>query len=136
MCHLSENATELVNDSLSKYDFGSCPDKSLIAEEVRSDSSYCDLDHSEQLEDQRRKSNLSKPSVDDFEDSATFSSGLDETSNETNFKKTPIKTNLDIDGSTMSQHVHIKKLTELREVLTVYKNQPKTHKFGHHIEHR
>lgn len=41
LCHLSENLAELITDSLSKYDYDKCPDRSQIAEEVRNDPYYC-----------------------------------------------------------------------------------------------
>lgn len=83
----------------------------------------------------RGKSNFS--AADHSEDVAGgLPNGMVDLSEEAGSKKTASERNLDEDGLSVDQHVHIKKLTELREVLTVYKNQPKTHKFGHHIEHR
>lgn len=40
LCHLSDNETELINDSLSKYAYNDCPHRDSIAEEVRSDPFY------------------------------------------------------------------------------------------------
>lgn len=126
LCHLSDNLTELITDSLSKYDYDKCPDKGSIAEEVRSDPLYCHLDLQTPL------SNRSKTSPDDQNDSSSvtdFQSSDDTILNNI----TVSKHNRQSSGKVVN--VHNKKLSELREVLTIYKSQPKTHKFGHHSEH-
>lgn len=136
LCHLSDNLTELIIDSLSKYHYDKCPDKGSIAEEVRSDVLYCQMD----LQTQQ---NRSRTETDDqFEQNGgitsftTDSSALN--SNESLFKQhhkhpTAVGKSTTSTGGTL--HVHNKKLNELREVLTIYKSQPKTHKFGHHSDH-
>lgn len=126
LCHLSDNITELISDSLSKYDYNECPDKGSIAEEVRSDPSYCNINASQQ-------SNVSKTSMDDQYDTNFPDDGAPMNINGT------LSNDVDIrPGDHRLPHiinVHTKKLAELRDVLATYKNQPKTHKFGHHSDH-
>lgn len=125
LCHLSENTTELLTDSLSKYEFGNCPDKGSIAEEVRSDPMYCDT---EQHDLQLGRFNASGQSRDHGESADDH--------NSTNSRHSQGRVDYEPDDNPAGQNTHTRKLNELKEVLTVYKNQPKTHKFGHHSEHR
>lgn len=132
LCHLSDNLTELEIDSLSKYDHEKCPDKGLIAEEVRSDPFYCKLD----LNQQRELFNRSKISpLSDSYNPIEYNSNDAYGSNETNPEDQAKSTTLGHPTSKPSVHVHNQKLIELRERLAVYKSQPKTHKFRHYSEH-
>lgn len=132
LCHLSDNLTELESDSLSKYDYDKCPDKGLIAEEVRSDPLYCKLD----LNQQEELYNRSKiNSLSDSYNPTEYNSNDAFSSNETNSGDHQTKTINSGHSTTKQMHVHNKKLIELRETLAIYKSQPKTHKFGHYSEH-
>lgn len=117
LCHLSDNLTELVTDSLSKYDFDKCPDRGSIAEEVRRDQLFCGQEnHRSPLQ-----SNLSR----------TIQSGLDKSQiNSTEKDLQFIKTYTTKNDKTFEFDLYTKKLKELRQVLAIYKSQPKTHSFG------
>lgn len=129
LCHLSDNLTELESDSLSKYEYDKCPDKGLIAEEVRSDPLYCKLDLNQQQQlFNRSKINQSGDPYNPIE----YNPNEELNSNDTNLLDQSKSTS---SGHSTSSHVHSKKLIELREILTIYKSQPKTHKFGHYSEH-
>lgn len=125
LCHLSDNITELISDSLSKYDYNKCPDKGSIAEEVRSDPAYCKLTTSQQL-------NASQTSLEDPYDPSFPDDGPS-----LNMNGTLLGVNIRPGDHRLPNvvNIHTKKFTELREVLAAYKNQPKTHKFGHHSDH-
>lgn len=114
---MSDNVTELISDSLSKYDYNKCPDKGSIAEEVRSDPAYCKLNTSQSSLDDQYDPSFSddRPSLNGSFVGVNIRPGDHRLPNVVN--------------------VHTKKLSELREVLAAYKNQPKTHKFGHHSDH-
>lgn len=125
---MSDNLTELITDSLSKYDYDKCPDKGSIAEEVRSDPLYCRLDN------QQQQVNTSKVPLDDQHDLNFPDDGSSLDANRTLLEPNE---RLKPGGHRAPNvvNVHTKKLSELREVLTNYKSQPKTHKFGHHSDH-
>jgi len=125
LCHLSDNLTELITDSLSKYDYDKCPDKGSIAEEVRSDRFYCESDHQEASPNLTAQYNP----IEEHDDESTRGPRQNITIDQNQ------RTNLGSPVKPVGLHVHAKKLIELREVLAVYKSQPKTHKFGHYSEH-
>lgn len=111
LCHLSDDLNELIIDSLSKYDYDKCPDENQIAEETR---------------------NESLPS----RDSNHYQSDTDYPTEDPNLT-TQVANSSSIDGrsSTTGLRAHVKKLNELREVLAIYKSQPKSHKIGHYSDH-
>lgn len=106
LCHLNVDPLELKQDSLSKYKREQCPPNSVLAEQVRSDPHYCQL----------------QPDL--VHNETTDATPLDVTSGDNNNN-----------NNERQVHAHNKKLAELREVLASYENQPKTHKFGHYSEH-
>lgn len=116
--------TELVIDSLSKYDYDKCPDRGSIAGEVRS----------EQVSSLSAQNETKfPPSIDagDYPDSYPDESGAVTASNRTSAAGQAKAALGHTDRKTM--HVHNKKLEELREVLANYKNQAKTHRY--HADH-
>lgn len=141
-------------DSLSKYESFDCPDSSLIAEVVRNDPRYVDqtslMQHVSStggFQPFRPASNrtISLPgdsgkSWGDIDSSDDEIIGLGELPAVSTRKPATSSAKESPDGSvpkgagTRIQEVHRKKLSDLREVLAVYKNQPRTHHFGHHSE--
>lgn len=121
LCHLSNNSTELKNDSLSKYDHKNCPKQSSIAAEVRAKQNGSKLFGST-LSDQ------------DALDYTELTSSEDEEDISISLMKNHTTDHGPREGE---MHVHNKKLQELREVLAVYKNQAQTHRYhaDNHIEH-
>lgn len=125
LCHLSDNITELITDSLSKYKFDKCPDKGSIAEEVRSDPLYCQLSESVNKSTDQIAYDVPTEFPNGEFDIETSKPPTSTTSQPT---IAPTKT--------QDSHVHLKKLNELKEVLAVYKSQPRTHSFAHHSPRR
>lgn len=122
LCHLSDNKTELSIDSLSKYEYSKCPDKGSIAERVSI------IKESNSASDGTEAAGPTLEDVDHFDEDPAVP--INRTTSAHGEHRPPF-------GQTNNKrvHVHNKKLDHLREVLTVYKNQPKTHRFGHHAEH-
>lgn len=117
LCHLSDNLTELITDSLSKYDFDKCPDGGFIAEEVKREQLYFGQ------EDGLMQFNINKDTSNDLKKSQ-----INNTGKELDFTGTYTSKN----EVTLEVDLYNKKLIELREVLAIYKSQPKTHSFGSH----
>jgi len=139
LCHLSDNLTELITDSLSKYDYDRCPDRSSIAEEVCNDPYHCGSTHCTKLKsasqdgepnDSGRKSTKGAIPLDDILNSEKTESPV--IVGNCNYSKKPTKV-VFMSSDTSSIHIHKKKLDELREVLANYKNQAKTHRY--HADH-
>lgn len=120
LCHLSDNLTELITDSLSKYDYDKCPDRESIAEEVRSEPSYCGPEGS------LNQANVSTSQIYK-ENSYAENTKINYTSPDGQVLKT-----FTINKEIASLPIHNKKLNDLKEVLAIYKSQPMTHSFGHH----
>lgn len=152
LCHIRHNSTELIVDSLSKYEPYDCPDTSIIAESVRSDPRYVDQStlrqHISSTSSQPSNRTVSLPGdsgnrwndIDASEDDIV---GLGDNSPVSTQRPATSSakdtTGGDLAGGTKGPNgrvpeVHRKKLSDLREVLAVYKNQPRTHHFGHHSE--
>jgi hypothetical protein len=127
LCHLSDNLTELVIDSLSKYDYDKCPDRGSIAGGARSDSINSKLPGLS-AQDALDYTDLNSPDEDQDEELAP--------GNRTNGAATSAGHTKVGSGEQHTKklvHVHNKKLEELREVLANYKNQSKTHRY--HADH-
>lgn len=148
LCHLSENLTELVTDSLSKYEFDRCPDRGSIAGEVRSESALAGGEFSQAGNDSGGPI-LKVDSHDYTEINAPGSSGDEQASGGELASSTLAEANQSAPDSeapppttkviltpmdiAKNVHVHRKKLDELRELLANYQNQAKTHRY--HAEH-
>lgn len=138
LCHLSDNLTELIIDSLSKYDYDKCPDKSSIASEVRSEQSltqsfsngskFLSPSSSDSI-DYRDESDNNNNSNEDVDRGTIIAN---RTTNSASGHTTQVLI-ADPDLIRKKAHVHSKKLEELREVLANYKNQAKTHRY--HADH-
>uniref|UniRef100_A0A6G1SIK3 Transmembrane protein FAM155A n=1 Tax=Aceria tosichella TaxID=561515 RepID=A0A6G1SIK3_9ACAR len=125
LCHLSDNLTELITDSLSKYDYDKCPDRNSIAGGVQSDSL-----------DRVNDSKLPGFSAqDDYTDISSPDESDDDLGPDVENRTRPATKVLLGTSADRKRvmHVHNKKLDELREVLANYKNQAKTHRY--HAEH-
>lgn len=120
LCHLTDNITEMMTDSLSKYSHERCPDRNSIAEEVHNELQYCKHD--------------SRHRCGNVKDSHRGDTGrIDEPLREANESDADHGAKIhDYEHFLTESHVHRRKLNELKNVLTIYKSQPKTHKFGHH----
>lgn len=119
LCHLSDNLTELITDSLSVYEYDKCPDKKFIAAEVHKDPLYCNLENN-------KNTNLTSQQTD-------YVPTIDYTSNLNSIESKKSTAPPIVNKHRVSEvPAHYKKLTELREVLALYKSQPKSHSFGHH----
>lgn len=135
LCHLSDNLTELVIDSLSKYDYDKCPDRGSIAGEVRSEQQGSP-NGSDPLLLRPPASSVSSPTdTGDYFD-GTPSSEEENSIVLANRTGPGGQTKVVLPGhgeQKATTHVHNKKLEELREVLANYKNQAKTHRY--HADH-
>lgn len=160
LCHLSDDEAELRIDSLSKYEYGKCPNKSLIAEEVRSDPLYCNNNNHKVVDDAFRQEQSALNKSQNPLGGEQYGDSSIANTNEGGFYFGEEPTKRPVEGvsgagfsgpkasspagggaaaatgvvssKTAAQHVHLKKLHELTEVMTIYKSQPKTHGFGGH----
>lgn len=129
LCHLSDNLTELIIDSLSKYDYDKCPDKSSIASEVRNEQSLAitkpnqslsndsrflppspspdSIDYPDQFDDQNNNDNNNNNNNNDIVDHAII------IANKTSGQTTKVLIGHP-DLIKKTTHVHSKKLEELR----------------------
>lgn len=127
LCHLSNNITELITDSLSKYDYTKCPDKGLIAEEVRSDPLYCHLDVHQHI-------NRTSPDLTPEDEYNTMDGSMSSNRTVAGNRNPNVLGDHETKGAVATVHAHKKKLNDLMEVLHTYKNQPKVymHTLGSH----
>lgn len=126
LCHLSQNRTELFIDSLSKYDPNKCPDKNQVAEQVKNEYAACQVSAAASATNKNTRLNKTDIDQDQLAGAGADEQQPAETTNQTSGSRTSANSR-----QQPAIDVHIKKLNELREVLTVYKNQRK-HKFAHH----
>lgn len=146
LCHVSDNLTELITDSLSKYDYNKCPDRNSIAEEIRNDPFYCGSAHcnaggpnkaaaAAALDEGRlrpaRPDSSEEPNETQLEKD---NDGVTILANETAPPNPEEEAKIVFTQSERRRaHLHKRRLDELREVLANYKNQAKTHRY--HADH-
>lgn len=122
LCHISDNTTELIIDSLSKYDYTHCPRKEDIAARTLENSHmHYDVSGGEETDSIYATPTDNGSDLGDFNQSGT------------NLNQP--HTSLQPSSATQWVPVHVKKLKELKDVLAVYRSQPKGHGFSHHSDH-